>query len=143
MTDSDPFECRLTFLSLLEKLNASQQSIHKVATYAVRHRQLSEDLYSCLLEELEQVITRLAILSLFLGLPSFLFPLSFCKPGKDNDIASKTSRHASSLSVFCACPSVLHETHSRSWLLHLLIHKTRPKTLFLSFYSIWREGHKL
>ncbi|ORY98565.1 CTD kinase subunit gamma CTK3-domain-containing protein [Syncephalastrum racemosum] len=54
MTDSDPFECRLTFLSLLEKLNASQQSIHKVATYAVRHRQLSEDLYSCLLEELEQ-----------------------------------------------------------------------------------------
>lgn len=53
--ESDPFECRLTFLSLLQKLNASQQSIHKVATYAMRHRKLSEDLYSCLIEELEQV----------------------------------------------------------------------------------------
>lgn len=53
--ESDPFECRLTFLSLLQKLNASQQSIHKVANYAMRHRKLSEDLYSCLIEELEQV----------------------------------------------------------------------------------------
>ncbi|KAG1469656.1 hypothetical protein G6F56_003133 [Rhizopus delemar] len=55
--ESDPFECRLTFLSLLQKLNASQQSIHKVATYAMRHRKLSEDLYSCLIEELEQAST--------------------------------------------------------------------------------------
>lgn len=53
--ESDPFECRLTFLSLLQKLNASQQSIHKVASYAMRHRKLSEDLYSCLIEVLEQV----------------------------------------------------------------------------------------
>ncbi|KAI7871158.1 CTD kinase subunit gamma CTK3-domain-containing protein [Spinellus fusiger] len=52
--DSDPFECRLVFLSLLNKLNASQQSIYKVASYAMRHRKLSEDLYSCLIEELEQ-----------------------------------------------------------------------------------------
>ncbi|KAL0080321.1 CTD kinase subunit gamma CTK3-domain-containing protein [Phycomyces blakesleeanus] len=52
--DSDPFECRLVFLSLLNKLNASQQSIYKVASYAMRHRRLSEDLYSCLIEELEQ-----------------------------------------------------------------------------------------
>lgn len=55
MSDSDPFECRLNFLSLLDKLNASQQSIHKVASYAVRHRKWAEDLYSCLLEELEKV----------------------------------------------------------------------------------------
>ncbi|EIE80492.1 hypothetical protein G6F46_003441 [Rhizopus delemar] len=55
--ESDPFECRLTFLSLLQKLNASQQSIHKVANYAMRHRKLSEDLYSCLIEELEQAST--------------------------------------------------------------------------------------
>ena len=55
MSDDDPFECRLTFTSLLQKLNASQQSIHKVANYAMRHRRLSEDLYSCVLEELEQV----------------------------------------------------------------------------------------
>lgn len=56
MGDSDPFECRLTFLSLLEKLNASQQSITKVANYAVRHRKVAEDLYRCLVDELEQVI---------------------------------------------------------------------------------------
>lgn len=55
MGDSDPFECRLTFLSLLEKLNASQQSITKVANYAVRHRKVAEDLYRCLVDELEQV----------------------------------------------------------------------------------------
>jgi CTD kinase subunit gamma len=53
--ESDPFECRLTFLSLLTKLNASQQAIQKVANYAMRHRKLSEDLYSCLIEQLEQV----------------------------------------------------------------------------------------
>ncbi|KAG2190601.1 hypothetical protein INT46_005216 [Mucor plumbeus] len=52
--ESDPFECRLTFLALLKKVNASQQSIHKVAIYAMRHRNLSEDLYNCLIEQLEQ-----------------------------------------------------------------------------------------
>ncbi|KAI9270496.1 CTD kinase subunit gamma CTK3-domain-containing protein, partial [Phascolomyces articulosus] len=52
--DMDPFECRLNFLSLLEKLNATQYSIYKVATYAVRHRNLAEDLYSCLLEQLDK-----------------------------------------------------------------------------------------
>jgi CTD kinase subunit gamma len=55
MSDDDPFECRLAFTSLLQKLNASQQSIQKVANYAMRHRRLSEDLYSCVIEELEQV----------------------------------------------------------------------------------------
>ncbi|RUS15185.1 CTD kinase subunit gamma CTK3-domain-containing protein [Endogone sp. FLAS-F59071] len=50
----DPFECRLNFISLLNKLNASQQSIYKVASYAMRYRRQSEDLYSCILEELEK-----------------------------------------------------------------------------------------
>lgn len=53
--DSDPFQCRLDFLALLTKLNASQHAIQKVANYAMRHRRLSEDLYSCLIEQLEQV----------------------------------------------------------------------------------------
>ncbi|KAI8879904.1 hypothetical protein K501DRAFT_325261 [Backusella circina FSU 941] len=52
--ESDPFECRLMFLSLLQKLNASQQSIHKVASYAMRHKRLSEDLYSCIIEQLDK-----------------------------------------------------------------------------------------
>ncbi|KAF7726522.1 hypothetical protein EC973_008653 [Apophysomyces ossiformis] len=52
--ESDPFECRLNFLALLNKLNASQQSIYKVANYAMRHRRLAEDLYSCLIDELDK-----------------------------------------------------------------------------------------
>ncbi|GAA5801224.1 CTD kinase subunit gamma CTK3-domain-containing protein [Helicostylum pulchrum] len=52
--ESDPFECRLIFSSLLGKLNASQQAIQKVANYAMRHKNLSEDLYSCIIEVLEQ-----------------------------------------------------------------------------------------
>ncbi|KAI8343149.1 CTD kinase subunit gamma CTK3-domain-containing protein [Chlamydoabsidia padenii] len=62
--DVDPFECRLQFISLLKKLNATQLSIQKTARYAVKHRQLSEDLYSCFLEELEKTSlnTRLNIL---------------------------------------------------------------------------------
>lgn len=54
-TDIDPFECRLQFISLLKKVNASQQSIQKTARYAVKYIQLSEDLYSCFLEEIENV----------------------------------------------------------------------------------------
>ncbi|KAI9317968.1 CTD kinase subunit gamma CTK3-domain-containing protein [Dichotomocladium elegans] len=63
MGDSDPFECRLNFLNLLEKLNASQQSIHKVALYAIRHKKVAEDLYRCLVDALEQasINTRLNI----------------------------------------------------------------------------------
>ncbi|CAO3594286.1 unnamed protein product [Absidia cylindrospora] len=60
----NPFECRLQFISLLKKLNASQQSIQKTAQFAIKHRPLSEDLYSCLLEEIEKTSlnTRLNIL---------------------------------------------------------------------------------
>ncbi|KAF9353752.1 hypothetical protein BGX34_011396 [Mortierella sp. NVP85] len=50
----DPFEARLEFLSLLAKLNASQHSIQKVGSFAMRNRNLYEDLYSCIIEELEQ-----------------------------------------------------------------------------------------
>jgi CTD kinase subunit gamma len=59
--ESDPFECRLSFLNLLRKVNASQHSIYKVAIYAMRHRKVSEDLYSCLIEELEKVRFRFTI----------------------------------------------------------------------------------
>lgn len=53
--ESDPFECRLVFSELLSKLNATQQAIQKAANYAMRHKNLSEDLYSCIIEVLEQV----------------------------------------------------------------------------------------
>ncbi|KAI8068517.1 CTD kinase subunit gamma CTK3-domain-containing protein [Gongronella butleri] len=64
LTMGDPFECRLQFIALLKKLNASQTSIQKATRYALKYRQLSEDLYSCFLEELDtaSINTRLNIL---------------------------------------------------------------------------------
>ncbi|GJJ75598.1 CTD kinase subunit gamma [Entomortierella parvispora] len=52
--DVDPFEARMEFLGLLGKLNASQHSILKVGNFAMRNRNLYEDLYSCITEELEK-----------------------------------------------------------------------------------------
>ncbi|EEB06110.1 domain kinase I gamma subunit [Schizosaccharomyces japonicus yFS275] len=49
----DPFEGRLTFLQLLRRLSASQLSQLKPAQFAVRHRELEEDLYSCIREAME------------------------------------------------------------------------------------------
>jgi len=53
--DVDPFEARMEFLGLLGKLNASQHSILKVGNFALRNRNLYEDLYNCITEELEKV----------------------------------------------------------------------------------------
>lgn len=48
----DPFEARMQFLQLLRKLNASQQSIHKVVGYAIKYgSKCGEDLWECILEE--------------------------------------------------------------------------------------------
>ncbi|KAK9377371.1 CTD kinase subunit gamma CTK3-domain-containing protein [Lipomyces chichibuensis] len=50
----DAFEARLTFIELLRRLNASVQSATKCAQFALRYQDLSEDLYSCILEELDK-----------------------------------------------------------------------------------------
>lgn len=51
----DAFEARLAFTDLLRRLNASVQSATKCAQFAIRYKDLSEDLYSCIVEELELV----------------------------------------------------------------------------------------
>jgi CTD kinase subunit gamma len=48
----DPFEGRLQFLDQLRHLSASQSSSLKLSQFALKHRTLHEDLYSCVLEEL-------------------------------------------------------------------------------------------
>src|SRR5271167_2841921 len=48
----DPFEGRLQFLDQLRHLSASQSSSLKLSQFALKHRVLHEDLYSCILEEL-------------------------------------------------------------------------------------------
>ena len=48
----DPFEGRLQFLDQLRHLSASLSSSIKLSQFALKHRALHEDLYSCILEEL-------------------------------------------------------------------------------------------
>ena len=50
---ADPFEVRLKFTSLLSHLSASTSSSHRTAAYALKHRDMDEDLHSCILEVLE------------------------------------------------------------------------------------------
>ena len=51
---ADPFEVRLRFTSTLQHLSASVTSSQKAAIYALKHRDLDEDLHSCILEQLER-----------------------------------------------------------------------------------------
>ncbi|KAK9474969.1 CTD kinase subunit gamma CTK3-domain-containing protein [Dipodascopsis tothii] len=50
----DAFEARLTFTDLLRRLNASVQSAAKCAQFAIRYHVWSEDLFSCIIEELDK-----------------------------------------------------------------------------------------
>ncbi|EMT64019.1 CTD kinase subunit gamma [Fusarium odoratissimum] len=51
---ADPFEVRMRFTSQLQHLNASVTSAQKAAQYALRFRDMDEDLHSCILEQLER-----------------------------------------------------------------------------------------
>lgn len=50
---TDPFEVRMVFTRHLSSLNASTTSAQKAAQYALRHKDLAEDLHSCILEQLK------------------------------------------------------------------------------------------
>lgn len=51
---ADPFEVRLRFTNLLTHLSASATASLKTAHYALKHRDMDEDLHSCILENLER-----------------------------------------------------------------------------------------
>ncbi|OAA69443.1 CTD kinase subunit gamma [Cordyceps fumosorosea ARSEF 2679] len=51
---ADPFEVRMRFSNQLQHLNASVASAQKATQYALKHRELHEDLHSCILEQVEQ-----------------------------------------------------------------------------------------
>jgi hypothetical protein len=53
----DPFEVRIRFTQHLQHLNASVTSANKAAQYAIKYRDMDEDLHSCILEQLERVCT--------------------------------------------------------------------------------------
>ncbi|RDL37382.1 Uncharacterized protein BP5553_04815 [Venustampulla echinocandica] len=50
----DPFEVRIRFTQHLQHLNASVTSSNKAAQYALKYRDMDEDLHSCILEQLER-----------------------------------------------------------------------------------------
>ncbi|KAI9053213.1 hypothetical protein LZ554_002180 [Drepanopeziza brunnea f. sp. 'monogermtubi'] len=50
----DPFDVRIRFTGLLSSMTASVTSSTKAAQYALKHRDLDEDLHSCILEQLER-----------------------------------------------------------------------------------------
>lgn len=51
---ADPFEVRMRFTNQLRQLNASVTSAQKAAQYALKYRDMAEDLHSCILEQLER-----------------------------------------------------------------------------------------
>ncbi|ETI28094.1 hypothetical protein G647_00543 [Cladophialophora carrionii CBS 160.54] len=51
---ADPFEVRMRFTNLLSHLSASATASIKTAHYALKHRDMDEDLHSCILENLER-----------------------------------------------------------------------------------------
>ena len=59
----DPFEVRIRFTQHLQHLNASVTSANKAAQYAIKYRDMDEDLHSCILEQLERVSPLLEMLS--------------------------------------------------------------------------------
>jgi len=52
---ADPFQVRVRFSSQLQNLNASVTSAQKAAAYAIKYKDMDEDLHSCILEQLEKV----------------------------------------------------------------------------------------
>lgn len=52
---ADPFEVRMRFTTQLQNLTASVASSQKAAHYALKYRDMDEDLHSCILEQLERV----------------------------------------------------------------------------------------
>ncbi|KAH7328504.1 CTD kinase subunit gamma CTK3-domain-containing protein [Stachybotrys elegans] len=51
---ADPFEVRMRFTSQLQHLNASVTSAQKAAQYALKYKDMDEDLHSCILEQIER-----------------------------------------------------------------------------------------
>ncbi|KAI2613281.1 CTD kinase subunit gamma CTK3-domain-containing protein [Hypoxylon sp. NC1633] len=54
MATADPFEVRMRFSGQLQHLNASTTSAQKAAQYALKYKDMDEDLHSCILEQLEK-----------------------------------------------------------------------------------------
>lgn len=63
---------RLQFLDLLRRLQASQSSQLRTAQFAIRYKDLDEDLFSCILEELDTVMSSVALAEFHLDMGRLL-----------------------------------------------------------------------
>ncbi|KKA28100.1 hypothetical protein TD95_002321 [Thielaviopsis punctulata] len=52
---ADPFEVRVRFTQMLSGLNASNTASQKAAQYLLKHKSMSEDLHSCIIEQVEHI----------------------------------------------------------------------------------------
>ncbi|KAK4705346.1 CTD kinase subunit gamma, partial [Phenoliferia sp. Uapishka_3] len=79
----DPFEVRMTFISLLSKLSSSLASIQRVSSFALKHGpKCGDDIWDCLVEECGQV-TLNARINLLYFLDTLLDKHSVGMPYKD------------------------------------------------------------
>ena len=86
MSSFDPFETRIQFISLLRKLNASQQSIQKVTSFAINYgSRCGEDLWECVIEQCNKVSSITWHQSYFLPTPCIpvLFNEMHCNWSKE------------------------------------------------------------
>lgn len=61
----DPFEVRMRFTTQLQHLSAAVTSSQKAAHYALKYRDLDEDLHSCILEQLERVRAPISLVLIY------------------------------------------------------------------------------
>lgn len=61
---ADPFEVRMKFTGQLQHLNASVNSSQRAAQYALKYKDMDEDLHSCILEQLERVCASIQTLNI-------------------------------------------------------------------------------
>ncbi|KAL1899736.1 hypothetical protein Cpir12675_001235 [Ceratocystis pirilliformis] len=52
---ADPFEVRVRFIQILTNLSASSTASQKAAQFLVKNRSMSEDLHSCIIEQVENL----------------------------------------------------------------------------------------
>ncbi|GAA94921.1 uncharacterized protein L969DRAFT_105119 [Mixia osmundae IAM 14324] len=68
----DAFEIRMQFVSVIRRLNSSQQSIQKVVAFAIKHApRSSDDIWDCLVEECEKSSIN-ARINIFFAIDSLL-----------------------------------------------------------------------
>lgn len=64
----DPFEVRMRFTTQLQHLSAAVTSSQKAAHYALKYRDLDEDLHSCILEQLERVRAPISLVLIYFNI---------------------------------------------------------------------------